>query len=243
MTNPFNPLVSEEVSLESECFMIDQRNEKPNDSKQKAIIFDLDGVIVDSEMVYLRRLEVFLETINGKFTQEELFSLVGNNHLEVWNKISRWTQHKYSFNEFDRMYEEFYKDDLFNYSKTKNKGIRRLIDFAKSKNYKVGLASCSSLSVIEDALNQCGIYDCFDEIISGFDIKNSKPSPEIYQLMAKRLNVNLENCLVIEDSNVGIEAGKKAGMKVIALREERFGFSQDEADLIVDDLLEIKQYL
>ncbi len=74
--------------------------------------------------------------------------------------------------------------------------------------------------------------------MSGNEVARSKPFPDVYLAVAKKLGVKPENCIVIEDSANGIKAGKNAGMFVVAKREERFNFSQEEADLIINELMD-----
>lgn len=87
------------------------------------------------------------------------------------------------------------------------------------------------------------IKEFFDVILSGEDFENSKPDPEIYISAMKSLGVKKHDCIIIEDSDYGIEAGNKAGAFVIAKKDERFGFSQAKADLQVYDLLEAYRYI
>ena len=83
----------------------------------------------------------------------------------------------------------------------------------------------------------------FDLVVSGRQFKRSKPDPEIYHYTANTLKVSEAECFVIEDSEVGIEAGKAAGMTVAALRDDRFGFDQGKADYLMESLIEILDYL
>lgn len=87
---------------------------------------------------------------------------------------------------------------------------------------------------IVDVLGQCGIADAFEAIVSGEQFHESKPNPEIYLHTLDVLGLPASACCCVEDSVYGIEAGKRAGLTVVAKREERFGFSQDEADVIID---------
>jgi len=82
-------------------------------------------------------------------------------------------------------------------------------------NYKLAVASSSSHKLIDIIINRLNIRSFFDDFVSGADVVNSKPDPEIFLLTAKRLGVKPENCLVIEDSSHGVKAAKDAGMKCI----------------------------
>ena len=92
---------------------------------------------------------------------------------------------------------------------------------------------------IEEGLNACGLSDAFEYVVSGEQFKESKPEPDIYLHALDLLGLPANRCCCVEDSVPGITAGKRAGLTVIAKREERFGFSQDAADKIIDQLPEL----
>uniref|UniRef100_UPI003AB227B0 HAD family hydrolase n=1 Tax=Catenibacterium sp. TaxID=2049022 RepID=UPI003AB227B0 len=108
-----------------------------------------------------------------------------------------------------------------------------------SKHYKIALASSSSLSTINTALNQAGLRKYFSLIVSGDQFKESKPNPEIYLYTIKELNVNKDEAIIIEDSSKGILAANRAGIKVLALKDDKFGLDQSQADIIIDELNDI----
>ena len=113
----------------------------------------------------------------------------------------------------------------------------------KKRGYKIALASSTGPKLIARIMEDTGMRPWFDLIVSGGQFKQSKPDPEIYHYTAKTLKVKEEECFVIEDSEVGIQAGKAAGMTVAALRDDRFGFDQGKADHHMDSLMEILDYL
>lgn len=123
------------------------------------------------------------------------------------------------------------------------KHAEQLLVFLKEKGYQVGLASSSKRNKIEKMLSQTGFARYFDAVLSGELVAESKPNPEIYNRLAELLNVSKDRCLVIEDSFYGIRAGINAGMKTLALRDDRFGMDQHEADAMINDLLEAIPYL
>ena len=134
------------------------------------------------------------------------------------------------------------------YSKVDYKKIFRqealtVVKELKKHGYKIALASSTGPKLIARIVEETGMRPWFDLIVSGGQFKQSKPNPEIYHYTAKTLGVAEEECFVIEDSTVGIEAGKAAGMTVAAIRDDRFGFDQSKADHQMDSLLEILDYL
>lgn len=206
----------------------------------KAIIFDMDGVIVDSEPLH-----------------EQSF-------LEVWDNMGYRDNHSINFSEFygrsDRVvWEEFIKKH--NPNKTIDELMvlreKRLIELIRDKKpifrgvlnliqelastYPLGLASGSIHRIIDEVLNMQDLRKYFNCITSSEDVAMPKPSPEIFLLTAKRLNIEAKDCCVIEDTVNGIRAGKLAGMNVIAITNT---FSSEElikagADSICENYLEI----
>ena len=206
----------------------------------EAIIFDLDGVIIDSEPVYLERFQEFLRDKGFEIDLLEMSRMVGMNAQQDFAAISSWT------NDYFRDYNH-YREDMrayfsklpeVDYQAIKQDGLDELLANFKKRGLKIGLASASSPRAIQSALIGTGVFDYFDYVLSGHQVKRSKPYPDVYLAVAEKLGVKPEQCIVIEDSENGIKAGKNANMFVVAKREERFNFSQKQADLIIDQLID-----
>jgi HAD superfamily hydrolase (TIGR01509 family) len=105
---------------------------------------------------------------------------------------------------------------------------------------KLAVASSSHKRMIEYVLKKLEIIDFFDSIVGAEDIDRSKPDPEIFLMSAKRLNVKPEECIVVEDSKLGVEAAKKAGMKCLGYFNPSSG-KQDlsKADFVADDFCKL----
>ena len=120
-----------------------------------------------------------------------------------------------------------------------NPGAVETIRELPRRGVRVALASSSSMNSIVEVLDACGLSDAFEYVVSGEQFKESKPEPDIYLHALDLLGLPADRCCCVEDSVPGITAGKRAGLTVIAKREERFGFSQDAADKIIDQLPEL----
>ena len=108
----------------------------------------------------------------------------------------------------------------------------------KAKGYKLTIASSSSMENIKKVTRQCGIASYFDCMVSGVDLKESKPDPAIYLDTLRRLNLKPEEVIAIEDSTYGIQACIGANIRVIAKEANRYDFNQDLADVIASDILD-----
>ena len=209
----------------------------------RAAIFDMDGVIVDSEIVYNEYLLAFAQTKNPAVVMDDINPMVGRTKKDSWMIMEHAINNGQTWEE---LFEEFRVLDIYqhvDYRKIFRPEALVVVRELKKRGYRVALASSTGPKLIARIMEDTGMRPWFDLIVSGGQFKQSKPDPEIYHYTAKTLKVKEEECFVIEDSEVGIQAGKAAGMTVAALRDDRFGFDQGKADHHMDFLMEILDYL
>lgn len=209
----------------------------------RAVIFDMDGVIVDSEIVYMQYLYAFAREKNPDVTMEDLNPMVGLSRKDSWSVMERAVKNGQTW---EALKNEFGERDI--YSGIDYKAIFRpesktTVQELKKRGYQVALASSTGPNLIARIMEETGMRPEFDLIVSGKQFKQSKPNPEIYHYTAGALNVPEEACFVVEDSTVGIQAAKGAGMIVAALKDDRFGFDQSPADYHVNRIDEILTFL
>lgn len=207
----------------------------------KCIVFDMDGVLIDSERFYHYRRMGFFDSINIEPGSREINDYVGCSEDEIWNRLVPANA------QLRKDLKENYKENYLpynkiNYSKYKMENLDMLIDSLSGK-VKIGIASASSMDNINDMMRELDLKSKVDFFISGEDCKYNKPNPEIYKLSIEKSKCDPEDILVIEDSYLGIEAGKKANLKVIALRPKNYKINQKEADYIIDNLIEILEFI
>lgn len=198
----------------------------------KALIFDMDGVIIDSEPVHFESDKMTMREYGIEITDEILSSYVGVANPVMWAEIKEIYSLGCSVDEL--LHKQLkYKFELFGTKKLKTiDGIRELIDLLKRKDIKVGLASSSPRVFIELMLKNLGIIGFFDVIVSGEDVSKSKPAPDIFLKASTLLGVAPDDCLVIEDSEHGVKAAKNAGMRCIGYANVNSG----NQDLSIADL-------
>ncbi len=207
----------------------------------KAVIFDMDGVLIDSEPVYLRDTLQFLDNHQVHVNYRDLFPLVGSDSRTFWQILADMWNQPISAEEVKMLYNNEVRE--FNYDCIVNAHVKLLLPMLKEMKIKIGLASSSPLDNILTVLDDCNIKQYFDCIMSGEMFAQSKPDPAIYLSAMEALQVTSEQCIAVEDSAIGIKAAKAANMFVVAKEERRFGFHQEEADTIIIDLLEILDVL
>lgn len=214
-------------------------------NKIKAVLFDMDGVIFDTEREYLKEWEVIFKKYGYKMKKEIYISVMGRGR----KKVKEIFKEKFGKDlPIDKMYIE--KDKMLKEAVENNKvplkeGALELLEFLKENGYKIALATSAKRERVKIQVRHAKIENIFDAIVCSEDITNSKPDPEIFLKAAEKVCVNPENCIVIEDSEAGIKAAFNA--KMIGFHVEDL----KKADEIIlkysyknfKNLIEIKEYI
>jgi beta-phosphoglucomutase len=184
-----------------------------------AIIFDLDGVIVSTDEYHYQAWKKIAEQEDIYFNRELNEKLRGVSRLESLSIILEKADRMYEFEEMQALANT--KNDIYRESLEKltpadiMPGVEVLLERLRLNNVKVAIGSSSKNA--DFILDKIGLISYFDSIISGKDIKNSKPDPEVFLLAAQSLSVSPESCVVVEDADAGVEAALAAGMKVVGV--------------------------
>ena len=208
----------------------------------KAVIFDMDGVIVDTEMAYAYETRDFLASQGVTVSMEELYAQVGRSHQDFCETLVDWlgrAGENLGTQEALARFDAWEDSEPLDYAKLLNPGVREALEGLAARGVRLAVASSSPLDNIHQVLTECEILDAFEFVTSGEQFVRSNPDPEIYLHVLDALGLSARECCCVEDSAPGIAAGKAAGLTVVAKREERFGFSQDEADYVVDRVSDI----
>jgi HAD superfamily hydrolase (TIGR01509 family) len=202
------------------------------------VIFDMDGVIIDSEPIYMQVEQELFREVGLDLSHEEHAKFVGRSDL--WKILKETHNLEISIEEIHREENERYLDIINNnFDDGPIDGVEELIEELHQDDIKLVLASSSEMKNIELVLTKFGLLNYFDLRISGADLETSKPHPEIFEKAAEMADVSPRDCLVIEDSTNGVKAAKSANMKCIGFRNQNSG-NQDlsPADWIIDSFSE-----
>ena len=185
-----------------------------------AVIFDMDGVLIDSEPLWKIAMEEVFHSVGSTLTKQDFQKTVGLRLDEV---IRFWHQHEgwknVSPREVEMLIVERMKE-LIKQNGQPLEGVIEMLRFLKSENKKIGLATSSYRVLIDTVLSELGITNLFDFTHSAEDEDFGKPHPAVYLAVAERLNIQSLKCLVIEDSLNGIISAKAARMHVVCIPEK-----------------------
>lgn len=195
----------------------------------RAVLFDMDGVLVDSETYYCEGTFRWMKELGFQGEQKEIYCMLGTTMEVTYQMMQKLLGYTHSLDKIQEVNETYFKEHPIPYKEIMIPGVKELLLFLKEKGIKTAVCSSSPLDLIEKCTEECDIRKYFDYIVSGEQFKNSKPDPEIYLHAAEVFGYQPEECLVIEDAKLGIEAGVNAGMKVIALHNPKFMQDQSKA--------------
>lgn len=209
----------------------------------EAIIFDLDGSLVDSMWIWpevdeeyfvkygLTKPEGFYEEMEGKSYTE-----VAQLYLDTFPQLPCTIDEiKQEWN--DMTYEKYCTEVPL------KPGAREMIETLYAQGVRFGIASSNSIDLVKAVIRALGVEQYFDSIHTSCEVRTGKPAPDVYLLAARDLQIAPEHCLVFEDVPMGILAGKKAGMRVCAV-DDRFSKNLEEkkrslADYYIKDYYDI----
>jgi HAD superfamily hydrolase (TIGR01509 family) len=209
----------------------------------KAIIFDLDDLMVHSSPLHFKAFKhafSLYEIDTDKMDDAAQANLFGLSIPDIVDAILDYFKSDADRNEIlkirDELFLKLVQEDL-----QPMPGLATLTKNVKDWGFRRALASSGQRNYIDVALKKVGLEDYFEKIVTGDDVKHTKPAPDVFILAAKQLGLPPDECCVIEDAAHGITAAKSAGMKVIGVDNSLIELKQNlsKADLVVNRLDEI----
>ena len=212
---------------------------------KKAVIFDMDGLMIDSERVtYNEYVKKLAQLGHHDFTEELYRNCLGKNKQgicqvfidhygqdfpmdEVWDDVHVWI------------------DESLRQYVPKKKGLVELLEYLKANNYKTIVATSSGRARVDEILKNADLTKYFDDSICGDEVTHGKPHPEIFLTACQKLDVKPEEALVLEDSEAGILAAYHGRIDVICVPDMKYPEPQfvEKVTKIVDSLDEVIDYL
>ncbi|PJI07722.1 MULTISPECIES: HAD family hydrolase [Clostridium] len=206
----------------------------------KAFIFDMDGVLIDSEPLHLQFSQELFKELQIQMSIEDYSKFVGTTSKYMWGVIKDRYSLKNTVDELIKMEREGFFKYLSSVDIEPIDYIPELLNKLNENNFKTAVASSSPINVIEFIIKSFKLETYFNELVTGDYVSKSKPNPDVFLYAAKKLNVLPEECVVIEDSHNGVLAAKNAGMKCIGFKNPHSG-KQDlsKADMLISSFREI----
>lgn len=209
------PLTDEEIKSLKEG----KKEQELNYDEIQAAIFDLDGTLIDSMWMWYRIDEEFLGQFGCPVPEDLQKAIEGMSFTETANYFKkRFPFIPYSIDQLKVIWNGMAYDKYMNEVTTKP-GLSEYLAFLKEKGIRTGIATSNSRELAETALKGLGIMEYFDSIRTSCEVKQGKPAPDIYLLVAKDLGVEPGRCLVFEDVPAGLTAGNRAGMRTCAVED------------------------
>lgn len=199
------------------------------------ILFDMDGVLIDSGEAHFQAWHQLGEEVGVPHTREFFRQTFGMHNAQI---LPKWLGRKLDEDELTRLAdrkEALYRQ-LVSTQASAIEGAVPLVGELRRQGFRLAVASSGPRANIELCLRALELEDVFDALSTGDDVSEGKPHPEVFLLAARKLGLPPGQCLVIEDAPAGVEAARRAGAACLALTSTRPAVELSAADLVVSKL-------
>jgi pseudouridine-5'-monophosphatase len=206
--------------------------------KYKAVIFDMDGVLADSEPVYVDAIEAVLAASGKKITPALHEKIMGHGVEATWETLIEAMALPGRVGDYLEAYDRELRQRLAELREALP-GVRELVTKLRHRRVPIAVASSSWLAWVDSLLTGIALRDAFDALASATEVAHPKPAPDLYLLAASRLGVAPAECIAIEDTPTGLRSARAAGMLAIQVRSASTAFPPlPEADVVLESLVD-----
>ena len=211
----------------------------------KAIIFDMDGLMIDSERVTFECYQERLKDMNLTMDEEFYKTLLGKPIKGIYQRFYDVYGNYFPIENVIQDVHQLIAEHFETEGVPVKKGLVELLHYLKDNNYKTIVATSSNRDRVDKILAQAKITEFFDDSICGDEVTKGKPNPEVFLKSCQKLGVNVDEAIVLEDSEAGIQASYDANIKVICIPDMKYPEKQYEEKTfkILKDLTEVTAYL
>lgn len=211
----------------------------------KAIIFDMDGLMIDSERVTFECYQERLKDMNLTMDEEFYKTLLGKPIKGIYQRFYDVYGNDFPIQNVIQDVHQLMAERFETEGVPVKKGLVELLHYLKDNNYKTIVATSSNRERVDKILAQAKITEFFDDSICGDEVTKGKPNPEVFLKSCQKLGVNVDEAIVLEDSEAGIQASYDANIKVICIPDMKYPEKQYEEKTfkILKDLTEVTVYL
>ncbi len=207
----------------------------------KAVLFDLDGVLIDSEYRTLTIKKNMFEEYGLDLGDEIYNILAGSQLAKIFTKLFPDYPNPDEF--LEEYHQRAYVRVKVDYAKLQMNNASKLLNDLKLQSYSIALVTAADRPKIRQVFDENGWNDIFEVIVSSEDGYPKKPDSTVYKVAMKELGILPEEAIIVEDSLTGLKAAKGSGATVICRKENRYYVDQSGADYYIDDLLEVEKIL
>lgn len=202
----------------------------------RAVVFDMDGVLADSEPVYLDAVNAVLASLGKQMSPELHEAIMGHGVEATWEVLIARLYLPGTVSDYLAPYDRELVERLAKLSQPLP-GVRELVEELRRRGVPIAVASSSWPGWIDALLGGIGLKDAFEIRVSATMVAHPKPAPDLYLLAAERIGVLPAECIAIEDTGTGLRAAKAAGMFAVQVRAASTAFPPlPEADLVLETL-------
>ncbi len=211
----------------------------------RAVIFDMDGLMIDSERVTYECFRKYLKDKDMDMTEEFYITLLGQTIKVCKQKVLDQFGKDFPYEDCVNQVHEMLDERLLIEGVPIKKGLIELLKYLKENHYKMIVATSSERIRVDKILKNAGILEFFYDSICGDEVENGKPNPEVFLKACEKLGVRVDEALVLEDSEAGIQAAFDGGIKVICVPDMKYPEEKYKkmATLVCDDLSEAETYI
>ena len=213
--------------------------------KADAVIFDMDGVIFDSERLVLECWEKTGKTYGLSDMRETFLPCIGTNSAKTREIVLERYGQDFPYEEFCNKASALFHGIVERGGLPVKPGVRELLEYLQECGMPLALASSTRLAVVTQELKQAGLYEYFRVVMGGDQLEHSKPAPDIYLMTCEKMNANPCRCYAVEDSYNGIRAAHSAGVRPIMVPDMLPPTEEmrDKSVAVLDDLLQVRDWL
>lgn len=211
----------------------------------KAVIFDMDGLMIDSERVTFECYKEVLKEMNLTMDVEFYKTLLGKPVKGIQQRFYDVYGNDFPIEDVMKKVHALIAEKFETEGVPVKKGLVSLLQYLKENSYKTIVATSSNRNRVDAILKQAGITDYFDDSICGDEVTKGKPDPEMFLKACQKLNVAADEAIVLEDSEAGIQASYDAHIKIICIPDMKYPEKQyeEKATSVLKDLGEVKTLL
>jgi len=209
----------------------------------KGVIFDMDGVLIDSEPLYRRINSSLFSRFGFSLSNDEYSEFVGTSDKDMWQRLRK----RYNLTESIETINTIRREKHVNFFSAADlkpmNGAIELLEYIKRNDIKLALASSTPEEIVNIVMKRTGMNEYFKIRVCGDQVERSKPEPEIFIKAIEKLGIPKEDGIIIEDSENGVKAAVRAGVKVVGFQSDDGSQDLSGAFAIIHSLEDFRQFI